>query len=286
MNSQNLVGLLLLFLQLPHSGSADPSHNAPSISLNRTKRLTDANFDDESIRLSHFVVSIRTRTARMFFGDNHFCSGVILSPLFVLTSSHCVIETFVTPVKRIMLPDNFTMVNQQDIGLLKLKHALPRNSKHISVARMPLQSPQPGLRCNVMGWGRMFLAGPMASYLLYIDVVTIESRKCAELLKVPTVDLLCAIDDNPFTDQQPCVGDWGSPLMHGSTVYGIVSVIVGCGDDTPSVYTDVYKNIDWIQEKINTDAGSTISVPHLLVYFLIVIFQKWSFSLFIFVGQN
>ncbi|XP_052845585.1 trypsin alpha-3 isoform X2 [Drosophila gunungcola] len=195
-------------------------------------------------------------------------------------------RTFVTPVKRIMLPDNFTMVNQQDIGLLKLKHALPRNSKHISVARMPLQSPQPGLRCNVMGWGRMFLAGPMASYLLYIDVVTIESRKCAELLKVPTVDLLCAIDDNPFTDQQPCVGDWGSPLMHGSTVYGIVSVIVGCGDDTPSVYTDVYKNIDWIQEKINTDAGSTISVPHLLVYFLIVIFQKWSFSLFIFVGQN
>ncbi|XP_017121533.1 trypsin alpha-3 isoform X2 [Drosophila elegans] len=195
-------------------------------------------------------------------------------------------STFVTPVKRIMLPDNFTKVNQQDIGLLKLKNALPRNSKHISVAKMPLQSPPPGLRCNVMGWGRVYQAGPMASYLLYIDVMTIDSLKCAKLLNVPTMGLLCAIDDNPVTAQQPCVGDWGSPLMHGSTVYGIVSVIVGCGDDKPSVYTDVYLNIDWINKKINTDTSSTISVPHWLIYFIIVIVQNRLFSLFIFVRQN
>ncbi|XP_044313967.1 thrombin-like enzyme BjussuSP-1 isoform X2 [Drosophila rhopaloa] len=288
MRSRNLLCCVILSLLLPHSCRADPSQNDSSISFNRAKRLSDAQFNEETLRLSNYVVSIRTRTALKYFGDNHFCTGVILSPLkrrikyasrmlLIVAASvnrlkYIKHRTFVTPVQNIILPDNFTMVNKQDIGLLKLKQPLPRNNKYISVARLPQHPPEPGTLCLVMGWGRMFLAGPLASYMLHIDVKIIDSLKCAELLKVPIFDLLCAIDDNNLTAQQPCVGDWGSPLMHENTVYGIVSILVGCGSaDLPSVYTDVYKNSDWIQAKISDDAGSTFSAPLLLVYFYIML---------------
>lgn len=38
------------------------------------------------------IVSIRTLNYIQFYGDNHFCTGVILSSQTVLTAAHCVTE--------------------------------------------------------------------------------------------------------------------------------------------------------------------------------------------------
>lgn len=38
------------------------------------------------------IVSIRTLHFIEFYGDNHFCTGVILSSQTILTAAHCVTE--------------------------------------------------------------------------------------------------------------------------------------------------------------------------------------------------
>ncbi|XP_017053064.1 trypsin alpha-3-like isoform X2 [Drosophila ficusphila] len=145
-----------------------------------------------------------------------------------------------------------------------------------------------GLKCEVMGWGRMFWGGPLASYLVYIDVQLIPAERCAKLLNVPVIgamdDLLCAMDEENTTKQQPCYGDWGSPLMHGDIVYGIVSNIVGCGSaNLPSVYTDVYKMVDWIEDKIETFSAGVFYFIDSLVLLAAAFAHLGSFVLFDFV---
>lgn len=48
-----------------------------------------------------------------------------------------------------------------------------------------------------------------------------------------------------------CVGDSGGPLVgHNNTLIGIVSWSIGCADGFPNVYTNVYRQLDWINEQI------------------------------------
>lgn len=76
-------------------------------------------------------------------------------------------RTFVTPVTHIWLPDSFTMRNKQDFGLLKVKNPFPRNNEHISIARLPVHPPLPGLKCKVMGWGRMYKVSAINQHFLF-----------------------------------------------------------------------------------------------------------------------
>ncbi|XP_032574907.1 chymotrypsin-2 isoform X2 [Drosophila sechellia] len=123
-----------------------------------------------------------------------------------------------------------------------------------------------------MGWGRMYKGGPLASYMLYIDVEVMDSKLCAKLLRVPSVEYVCALDIDDLTAQQPCGGDWGAPMMHNGTVYGIVTVLAGCGvSHLPSLYTNVHSNVNWIHEKIISSAGSILLVPALFRYLSIVL---------------
>lgn len=91
MSSQNLFVLLVISFFPIYNCLGDSPRNAFS-SLNRVKRLSDGDFDEDSIALSNYCVSLRSRSAEKFFGDNHFCSGVILAPMFVMTSAHCLIK--------------------------------------------------------------------------------------------------------------------------------------------------------------------------------------------------
>ncbi|XP_017837394.1 uncharacterized protein LOC108596305 isoform X2 [Drosophila busckii] len=81
--------LLLLLLVSSSPLSADNS----STDHRRVKRLSSPDFDkDQTLELAKYVVSIRSRTPRLYFGDNHYCCGVIVAPKFVLTAAHCTME--------------------------------------------------------------------------------------------------------------------------------------------------------------------------------------------------
>ncbi|KAH8363867.1 hypothetical protein KR084_000145, partial [Drosophila pseudotakahashii] len=292
MNSQHFLVLLHLSLILVY---AYPSKNSSYTSFRRVKRLSYGKFNDEALRLSKYVVSVRTRTASVYFGDNHFCSGVILTPLFALTSAHCLINdrrvlydsrtllvvagsvnrfkyipgrSFLAPVDKIIMPDNFTLRNKQDMALLKVTKPFPRTYKHISLAKLPIRPPKAGLECLVGGWGQMFEGGPRTAKMLYIDVTLISTEECHKRLNVKEIDFLCAVDPDPFTTQQPCIGDLGAPLIHDDVVYGIVSVLMGCGTGGwPSVYVDVYTSVKWIEGKIISNGGTILSVSIKSDYF-------------------
>ncbi|XP_016955852.1 chymotrypsin-2 isoform X2 [Drosophila biarmipes] len=310
MNSPNYLVLLHFSLILV---TAAPSRNVSSVTPNRVKRLSNANYDEQSFRLAPMMVSIRTRSVHRYFGDNHFCSGVIVSPTFVLTSAHCLINnrrvlyssqvltvvaatvnrlkymskrTFITPVDSMILPDNFSLLNKQDVAILKMATEFPRNHKFISVAKLPIEPPKVGLKCFVPGWGRMFRGGPLATHLLYINVEIIDRKICAKRLNVRATDLLCAEDTDPLSSQQPCGGDWGSPLIHENTVYGLVSFLVGCGIGKPSVYTDIYASLEWIEGKIVSNRGSIPYVPVKLEYFLTKPMQTGLILLFVVIYET
>ncbi|XP_017071712.2 putative trypsin-6 [Drosophila eugracilis] len=299
------MGLVLHDSREGQGSRGDPSRNESSTTFNRTKRLSDGKYDDDVYPLSKVVVSIRTRQARRFFGDNHFCSGVILAPLFVMTSSHCLMnnrrvkyysgvlvviggtynrlkyihgETFISPVSRTMLPDSFTMDNKEAVGLLKLSRPFPRTS-HIAIAQLPTRPPLDGLLCNVLGWGQMYHGGPLASHMLYINVEIISREKCKKWLDVPQLSVLCAIGNPPTSPQQPCAGDLGSPLISNNIVYGVVAATVACETNhLPSIYTDVYSNVQWVQGKIVANAGSLLTLPALVVFSFGLIFYIFTYE--------
>lgn len=54
--------------------------------------ISGGNRDKEVLRLSRFLISLRTSRSREFFGDNHFCMGTIIGKRVVLTACHCVME--------------------------------------------------------------------------------------------------------------------------------------------------------------------------------------------------
>ncbi|XP_043069892.2 trypsin-2 [Drosophila bipectinata] len=246
-------------------------------SVKRVKRLSSPFYDEEKIEgLSKYVVSIRSRTPSKFFGDNHFCAGVIISKEFILTSAHCTMDkrkiiyrsrvlsviagtenrlkyrpntSINLPVKRVFVPENFTLQNTNNIALMKLGEPLPTDNPYVGIINLPTTEPQRGLNYTVMGWGRMYKGGPMSAKLLYIDVELLPREECERLLNVFKEEMMCAGNLHNNLDENPCAGDTGGPLILNETVYGIVSYRIGCGSkDLPSVYTDVHAHAKWIQD--------------------------------------
>ncbi|XP_017072257.1 uncharacterized protein LOC108108663 isoform X2 [Drosophila eugracilis] len=83
--------ILFLLLLLPSHDAGSPIES-PYIHR-RVKRLSSPYFEKEkTLRLAKYVVSIRSRSVHKYFGDNHFCAGVIISETFILTAAHCAME--------------------------------------------------------------------------------------------------------------------------------------------------------------------------------------------------
>ncbi|KRG06236.1 uncharacterized protein Dmoj_GI26046 [Drosophila mojavensis] len=61
--------------------------------VGRVKRLATPTYTAQSVRnTGKYVVSIRSRTPYKYFGDNHYCGGCIISPIFILTAAKCVMR--------------------------------------------------------------------------------------------------------------------------------------------------------------------------------------------------
>ncbi|EDW99940.2 uncharacterized protein Dyak_GE22797, partial [Drosophila yakuba] len=248
--------------------------------LRRAKRLSSPYFDKEkTLVLAKYVVSIRSRRPHKFFGDNHFCGGVIISRTYILTSAHCAMDkrkiihrsrllvvvagttnrlrsreglSLSLEVKKIFVPDNFTVFNTNNIALMMLAKKLPSDNPLVGVIKLPTADPKPGMNYTVLGWGRIFKGGPLASDILHIDVELLPREICEKKIHIFKEEMMCAGNLNNSMDENPCAGDTGSPLILNETVFGVVSYRVGCGSKTlPSIYTNVYLHMDWIEGIMN-----------------------------------
>lgn len=161
---------------------------------------------------------------------------------------HILKQTLNMPVQKIFVPTNFTVHNTNNLAMIKLNKKLPVNKKNIGFIDLPTAEPAVGQDYRVMGWGRVYKGGPLASRILYIDVKLQEKDVCKQHILAFSSEMMCAANFNEL-DESPCTGDSGDPLMLDTTLYGIVTYGLGCGNPKmPSVYTNVWYHIEWIKE--------------------------------------
>ncbi|XP_050330409.1 serine protease 1-like [Bactrocera neohumeralis] len=221
---------------------------------------------------TRFMVSLRQRTATRYFGDNHYCAGVIISYRWIVTSAQCMVypskiprrprtiivvigtENRIIPsnttrlmaVDRVVVNRNFTLHSTHDIGLIRLKSRLTLNAR-VQIMPLPTGPPPYGEICIVLGWGRLYYGGPYAGSVSHVGLELFTEERCKKAHPRYSPGDLCASFQGRF-DHDPCTGDAGGPLICRGKFVAVVSWTLGCGrSEAPSLYTDIYYNLKWIK---------------------------------------
>ncbi|XP_077976139.1 ovochymase-like [Styela clava] len=217
---------------------------------------------------------------------SHICGGAILSDMWAITATHCLLsspayvvigdfshlsaeywEATVKIADVVPFPDfGKDIAHNHDLTLIKFEEAITFNQWVRPICLPPsdlsfLSEPD-SAECYITGWGE-------TENELYSDDLN-EA-------KVPLLnESMCyyyytthAVNDNMFCagegDSDACQGDSGGPMVCRTSVggawvlYGIISFGWGCGNsEYPGVYTKVSNYLEWILENTNLTAGPNI----------------------------
>ncbi|XP_063636116.1 uncharacterized protein LOC134806725 [Cydia splendana] len=214
---------------------ATPAPNSDKVTIHKQFDRRAISNDIAMLRLATPAPNSEYKT-RTFLND---CTG-----------SQCVQNVLMHPDKVTIHKQFDRRAISNDIAMLRLSTAAP-NSEYIRPIPLPTfninNAKYEGTPLTIAGWGQTE-HGQASSIKLHAQVQLISPNTCRKYFQV-TNSMLCAAGRN---GQDSCFGDSGGPIVveqQGNfQLVGVVSFGDSkCGGSKPSVYTNVFSYLDWIQ---------------------------------------
>lgn len=244
----------IFFLPLVFSAASKERANPTTVAAGSSKKPLIIGGDDEEIENYPSTVSFQV-------GKTHFCSGVVVSPLFVMTAAHC-LESWVEG-KSVKVDGGSSKINDNPPFEIKVKkyflhkHYSASDVTHdlaMAVLDKPIPSPSIAIFANstpnfgtqftALGWGVHDTdVGKTSPHLQSTKMVRIRDEVCVG--RVPN-DILCGL--SLTRTATPCSGDsGGGAFFNSSLVAGILSYGFGCENlNLPAAYTKAETNKEFI----------------------------------------
>ncbi|SPP73372.1 ovochymase-1 [Drosophila guanche] len=233
--------------------------------------ITGGHIPDSGTLIRH-IVSIRTLNYIEYRGDNHFCSGVLVSSRAVLTAAHCVTDWFkaaMNPrsllvvfgntqrlgfyaieecrrVDRLVLHPEYKRYKQNDLAVLQLSKRIPSNLINVRPMLMRHRSrATEGMHCITMGWGQVYPHGPYSNVIIYLEVMIRNHSFCeGKVTSYNRRGHLCAEADSFGAF---CPGDMGGPLICRDWLAGIIGGSNLCEGGKALKFTNYSYHEKWIK---------------------------------------
>uniref|UniRef100_A0A182QRS9 Peptidase S1 domain-containing protein n=1 Tax=Anopheles farauti TaxID=69004 RepID=A0A182QRS9_9DIPT len=200
-------------------------------------------------------------------GGMHICGGAVLNQQWIVTAASCMFGRttsdtrvvvgayrlsqggFNLGLRRIIIHPNFadqTLAN--DVAVVRVS-SLMVLSDAVQGVQLGSYNINVAYGALVSGWGRTEFSNPQfPDNLQYIAVNVISQLECRARFAAPYD---ARIYDSTICSSSPigegtCLGDAGSPLVHGAELHGIVSWGIPCGEGYPDVYARVSSHRGWI----------------------------------------
>lgn len=167
-----------------------------------------------------FVVSVRNRRMDTpMFGSGHICGGTIISADAILTAASCIKSVIADEIVSIPVEDlnivantnmRYQIINalqvdviavhihpeydpadrSNNIAILVVEPPLPLNTRNIESINITRESPVPGTRCEIYGYGQaLSLTGPVQKLVGFVHIL--DNFACRDSRN----NMLCAGED-------------------------------------------------------------------------------------------